>query len=90
MASKIKIKMSGIEIEYEGDHEFLQSELLSLVKNLMDIAPEPGDPPPAVVDSGAEAVEASVPALSSIASRLSVDSGPSLVKAALYQAEASH
>ncbi len=87
MASKIKIKLAGVEVEYEGEHEFLESELLGLIKSLMAIAPAvpaspvhpPGGPPAGLGGTGTGTV-------STYAAKLKVASGPDLIIASLLQA----
>lgn len=90
MASKIKIKLGVIEVEYEGEHDFLEKDLLSLVKDLMEIAPlmppaknhNPGNGQTGQVGHGGGGTGT----VSTFAAKLNVTSGPDLVLAALLQA----
>jgi hypothetical protein len=89
MASKIKIKLGAIEVEYEGEHDFLEKDLLTLVKDLMEIAPltpsrdqnggngRAGQGGPGSGGSGT---------VSTFAAKLKVASGPDLILATLLQA----
>lgn len=87
MASKIKIKLAGVEVEYEGEHEFLESELLGLIKNLMAIAPAISTSlalPPTGNPAASGGTKSGT--VSTIAAKLKVASGPDLILASLLQA----
>jgi hypothetical protein len=50
MASRVKIKVGSIEVEYEGEEQFIKDELLNLVKAAVELLQEAGPlvpPPPA-------------------------------------------
>lgn len=93
MASRIRIKLGVIEVEYEGEHDFLEKDLLALVKDLIEMTPV--TPPPKKHDvevdpgnRGGQAGQAggSSGTVSTFAARLSVTTGPQLILAALLQA----
>lgn len=87
MASKIKIKLAGIEVEYEGEHEFLEAELLSLIKSLMDLTPAlPTNPPNPQGGTPPGSGATGIGTVSTYAAKLKVNSGPELVLASLLQA----
>jgi hypothetical protein len=89
MASKIRIKLGVIEVEYEGEHDFLEKDLLTLVKDLMEIAP-----PSSRSDQqtgggqGGQGTQGAggTGTVSTYAAKLNVASGSDLVLAALVQA----
>ena len=79
--------IGAIEVEYEGEHDFLEKDLLTLVKDLMEISPLP--PPSSKHSPGngqAGQTGGGVGTVSTFAAKLSVASGPDLVLAALLQA----
>ncbi|MFO0972125.1 MAG: hypothetical protein U1A27_01625 [Phycisphaerae bacterium] len=87
MASKIRIKLGAIEVEYEGEHDFLERDLLALVKDLMEIAPLA--PPSRDHKAGNNQTGqgghggGGTGTVSTFAAKLKVASGPDLILAAL-------
>src|SRR5689334_15090022 len=92
--SKIRIRMGDVEVEYEGPHSFLGTELPKLIATLTQLRPvtkskqvddkdddDEGadDEPPASTSNGSKSVQATVGA---IAAKLGVKSGPDLIIAA--------
>lgn len=89
MSSKVRIRMGQVEVEYEGDEQFLKDELPALLdsvsklyreaKNVSgdDEAPDPATPvvptPPTLNAVGTT---------TNIAAKMHVDSGPHLILAA--------
>lgn len=92
MASKIRIKLGAIEVEYEGEHDFLEKDVLSLVRDLMEIAPSALPPAPNQQQmgggQGAQGGQGGggTGTVSTYAAKLKVASGPNLILAALLQA----
>ncbi|MBU2464624.1 MAG: hypothetical protein KJ844_11135, partial [Candidatus Edwardsbacteria bacterium] len=86
MESKIKIKLGGIEIEYEGSESFLKKELPDLIKIVTELykSSKTPAPPDGDDDSGeGEKDEGSIKlSTKSIATKLSCASGPDLIIAA--------
>lgn len=91
MPSRIRIKLGGIEVEYEGEHDFLEQDLLGLIKDLMAVAPQlqpsRSDAPTRgdEVDKAGEKPPATG-TVSTFAAKLKVTSGADLIIAALFQA----
>lgn len=88
--ASIRVKLGSVEIEYQGDAAFLQTDLVRTVKELLDLQqqfpaasatqPSPvvsGDPPPPGASLGNYDHSTNT-----IATLLSVNSGPELAKAA--------
>src|SRR5262245_39283747 len=86
MPSKIKIKFGAVEVEYEGEHDFLEKDLLALIKDLMEIAPltPPANNHSAANGQGGQGGEGTG-TVSTFAAKLKVASGPDLILAALLQ-----
>lgn len=88
MPSKIKIKVGSLEVEYEGEHEYLQGELVSLIERLTKLAPTvpASAPPPRPPAGGGTGDSGFTGTVSTVASKLKVNGGPELIQAALLHA----
>jgi hypothetical protein len=101
MASKIRVRIGEIEVEYEGEPDYLRDGLPDLLQSLADLSvsvsmPAPGGTAAASAPSpeGA-ATEAAIDkagnqfqgSINTIAARLAVKKGPDLVMAVLAHSE---
>jgi hypothetical protein len=88
MSSKIRIRLDNVEVEYEGEHAFLATELLPMVEKLLALSPKAttgtpkGSGTPHRQTHGDAADH--VGTLNTIAAKLKPASGPDLLIAALY------
>ena len=88
MNSKIRIRLDNIEVEYEGEQEFLGTELLSLVEKVLALAPRQpvlrmdGQNKVGPMPNGESSGE--IGTLNTLAAKLKPDSGPDLILAAMY------
>ena len=89
MASKLRLKLGDVEIEYEGSEDFLKAELPELLKTAMELFKVADSGKRAFRDPGgrggsSEGGATEIPTLTtgSIAAKLSVDSGGALLLAA--------
>lgn len=84
--SKIRLKVGQIEIDYEGDHDFLKADLLSLLKETVAIAgssPVPLEPQTAPATAGAgQPSRPTVGTVNAISAKLQVTSGVEMIIAA--------
>ena len=80
--SKIRIKVGQIEIDYDGDHDFLKADLLSLLKEAVALA---GSTP---IASAAQSPPTTPPSklnvgtVNAISAKLAVSSGNEMMTAA--------
>ena len=87
MNSRIRLRMGDIEVEYEGSEDFIKSELLTLVSQVAtlyresDIGARPMGLAPAAEETLPPASGVSL-STSTIASRLTSETGPDLTIAA--------
>src|SRR5687767_12900337 len=88
MSSKIKVKVGGVEVEYEGSEAFLKEELPGLLSTLAKLQKEFGSTPTLETEIPRENGEARVAPVfgqattGTIAAKLGVKSGPELIVAA--------
>lgn len=87
MPSKIRIKVGEVEIEYEGEEQFLKQELTGLLTAVAELhnavgAPHKKIPPAATTQSDTAATSNIKLTTTSIAHKLSVKTGPDLLIAA--------
>jgi hypothetical protein len=87
MASKIRIKMGAIEIEYEGSEEFLKEELPSLLNAVSDLYKSSGPlideaSPTVVAAANSSAANKIQGTTATLAAKLGGNSGPELVMSA--------
>lgn len=94
MSAKLRIKAKGIEIEWEGDAEFLKSELPDLIASIIEAIGD-GSSEELQENSGGESNASGDPSSSikfttaSAAAKLQVRSGPELFKVALLKLQMS-
>jgi hypothetical protein len=87
MASKIRIKMGPLEVDYEGSEEFLKQELPDLLSSLSTLYKEsgvshegmPGNNGRDTSDGGGSGIEGTT---ATLAAKLNVKTGPELIVAA--------
>ena len=84
MNSKIRIRLGTVEIEYEGEHSFLASDLLPMVEKLLALSPRSFERSARDPGSPAAQEPASTGTLNTLAAKLKVASGPELIVASLY------
>lgn len=82
--SKIRIKAGTVEIDYEGDDTFLKSDLIKLLKDIQELATKV-PPVPSTSTSGTAKAAHNGQQLTtkSIATKLSLRTGPELAEAAV-------
>ena len=90
MASKIRIKMGDVEVEYEGSEEFLRDELKSLLSAVLDLHKEHGnsvlsDDLSTKREKGVGSSNNFTGTTNTVAAKLSSSSGTDLVIAAAAQ-----
>lgn len=88
MDTKIRIKMGDIEVEYEGSESFLKEELRELLAGVVELHKEKGVGPTAINGASNSKSPASDGIVfegttNTVAAKLSVNSGPELVIAAV-------
>jgi hypothetical protein len=93
MASKIRIRLDNVEVEYEGEQAFLATELLPMVEKLLALNPRPARHSSKSADVIHHHTHGSgggdIGTLSTLAAKLKPASGPDLVLAALYHLQKS-
>lgn len=87
--AKIHIKMGDVEVEYEGDEEFLKKDLPQLIERVTSLAKAtgktvaPAGSTPSVTRAGISPSDAEeIPTTGLIAAKLNAESGPDLAMAA--------
>lgn len=86
MASKLRIKVGTLEIDYEGSEEFNKADLLALLEALHKIRAESGSDLADVEQGDSDKVvkqTGDTLSTSTVAQRLGADSGPLLALAAM-------
>jgi hypothetical protein len=86
MVSRIHVKVGTTVLEYEGEEEFIQSRFLDVLRQIVEMSPpsfaSPVDSETTPKGKGATNGDSA----STVAAKLKVDSGPSLVIAILFHA----
>src|SRR5437867_3237343 len=87
MSSKIKVKVGGVEVEYEGSETFLKEQLPELLSTLTKLHKEVGGQIEPERDTRPDAARVALPNLGqattgTIAAKLRAKSGPDLIIAA--------
>lgn len=89
MTSRVRIRLGQLEVEYEGDEQFLKDELPTLVDSISrlyreahEVIPQEDAPVQASVGSPVFSSPTEVGTTNNITAKLSVDSGPDLILAA--------